>query len=134
MPISDILKPKTDEEIENILEKLSREEIMQLGYKNSNRDICKYGIEKCGTKVFALDYNESSIEFFDVVNLQRFFEITSFSDNDHLVNVKRISDYKEDDYAILFFASNFTPIYPDNKILNKTKQNLDNIFNALKQK
>ena len=134
MPISDILKPKTDEEIENILEKLSGEEIMQLGYKNSSIYICKYGIEKCGTKVFALDYNESSYDFLNAVNLQKFFEITSFTDDDHHVCIKRLSDYTEHDYAILFFASRFTPIYPDNKILNQTKQNLDNIFNALKQK
>lgn len=114
--ISDILKGKSDEEIEKLLLDLPGEQIIEAGAKMGNYSIVKYGIEKTGTKIWALDYNPSSSSFFDnMINLKSLYELVGFDEDERFIKLINIMKDDQDDHSFIFFGERFSPIYKENK-------------------
>ena len=128
--IDDILKPKSDQEIEDLLADMDALELMRFGSKHNQIPIIQLGIERADTKVFARDFNASSANFFDSLNLKTYWELIDI-DIDNYVKMRRIVDGEEDDFSMGFFAKRFIPIYEDDDILNFTRRSLDKILNKL---
>lgn len=121
--LDDVLKPKTDEEIEELMKSLTPEELLSLGFKMNDKNIILYGIEKANTKVWAYDYSE---DFLKAVNTRQYWEFLDV--NEEYITVKRIADGEEQDWSFKFFANQFTPIYADNRVLKETKDTINKIY------
>jgi len=127
--IGNILKPKTDEEIQEALEEMSPEQLLKVGAKWEDREIIRLGIEKADTNVFAMGYSPRHINASNPINLNTFYEVLDV--NERYVTTRRIYDGDEDDFTLGFFGDRFTPIYKDNIDLYGTKQTIDKIMNAI---
>ena len=125
--MSDLFKAKSDEEIEEILKSSSTEELLSIGHKTNDKMILLYAIENANTKVWAYDYNESSIDFMNAVNTKQYWEFIEIDEKRYVI-IKRIADGTQEEYTLKFFADRFTPIYPDNRILKETRNTLNKIY------
>jgi len=125
--VSDLFKAKSDEEIEEILKSSSTEELLSIGHKTNDKMILLYAIENANTKVWAYDYNESSIDFMNAVNTKQYWEFIEIDEKRYVI-IKRIADGTQEEYTLKFFADRFTPIYPDNRILKETRNTLNKIY------
>lgn len=136
MAIGDLFKGKTDAEIEDLMNDLSGKELIKIGCSIKDKNIIKFGIEKANTRIWALDYIEGTIDFFDnMVNLKSIWELIRF-DEERYVELRNILTGKEDTYSLSFFGDRFEPIYKDNKhitIMTKTLNEINKILWEEKQ-
>jgi len=123
--VKDIFKPKTEEEIEEILKTLSPDKIIDYGASIENRDIIEYGIEKANTKIFLNSYIPSkfSSDYY-------YWELKDI--NDKWIYLKRISDDSEEKFSFISFSHNFKPVYKENRQYKELKDIVNNFNKILK--
>lgn len=128
--ISNVLKPKTEDDIYKELEELSPEEILLLGYNSQNKNIIRIGIEKANTNIYGFDYDLKRIDHLNPINLWKYYEVDF---DGYTAYTTRIADGEEEAFSLLFFASRFVPIYKqkDLDIIKKTAKIANKILNKL---
>jgi len=128
--MADVFKPKSDEEIENIIDNMNTEQLFAYGLSLKNKELIKLGIERSDSNVYAYDYDLPHLNKSNPLNLHHFWEVIGIDENRYVL-IRRITTGEEDSYSISFFAQRFTPIHKGDTKLQETKDDLDKIMKTL---